>query len=438
MAEDLLAKAAAAVETARRAGADEAVARLAGGWSTEFVMRQGRVEKVQQSRSSSLQLRLHVEGRYSTHATSDLRPEAVASFVADAVALTRHLQADAQRLIPDPALYEDRAAVDLELRDPAVEGISRETCLEWLGSMDAAAGADERVISASSQVSYGRYEGAQASSNGFSGASLGTTAGYGASVTLDEGDGRRPEAYRYVRARHLGDLPPPAEVAGDALQRALARLGSAKAPSARTKMVVDPEAGGSLLGRLAGALGAQAVQQNRSFMAGRAGERVASDLLHLSDEPLLKRGLGSRLFDGEGIAARPLPLVEGGVLRNYYVDTYYGRKLGWAPTTGGSSNVALLGGEGDLEGLLKAAGDGFYVTGWLGGNADETSGDFSFGFRGFRLEGGRVGAPVGEMNVTGNYADLLQRLEAVGADANPWSSWRTPTLVFGDVEFSGT
>jgi PmbA protein len=441
MAEQLLDQALQAVGQARRAGADEVVARIAGGWSTEFVMRQGQVEKVQQSASRSLQLRLYVEGRYSTHATSDLRPEVVAGFVADAVALTRHLQADDQRLIPDPALYEDRAGVDLDLYDPAVENIQRETCLEWLGAMDQAAGADSRVISASTQMSYGHSEGAQASSNGFSGVSSGTTVGYGGSVTLDEGDGRRPEASRYVRARHLEDLPPPAEVAAEALDRALKRLGSAKAPSARTCMVVAPEAGGSLLGHLVGALSGQAIQQDRSFLVGRQGERVAADILHMSDQPLLRRGLGSRLFDSEGVASRPFPVFEAGVLRHYYVDTYYGRKLGWKPTTGGPSNVVLApgkegGGQG-LEQLLAAADTGFYVTSWLGGNADGTSGDFSFGFRGFRLEGGRIGGPVSEMNITGNYSQLLERLEAVGDDAYAWSSWHTPTLVFADVEFSG-
>jgi PmbA protein len=293
------------------------------------------------------------------------------------------------------------------------------------------------VVSATSSVSWRRAASARASTNGFRGESASTSIAYGSGVTLDEGNGRRPEAYRYVGARRLADLPAPAEVAAGALERALARLGSAKAPSARKTMVVDREAGSGILRFLFGALSAQAVQQRRSFLAERGGAALASPLLTIVDDPFVPRGLGSRLWDGEGIAARRLPIVEAGVLRNFYVDTYYGRKLGWAPTTGGPSNLVFTPGERDLAGLLADANDGFYVTSWLGGNADAASGDFSIGIRGHRIERGRVGAPVSEMNVTGNYLDLLANLVAVGSDPYPFASARTPTLVFREVEFSG-
>ena len=145
----------------------------------------------------------------------------------------------------------------------------------------------------------------------------------------------------------------------------------------------------------------------------------------------------SRYFDGEGISAKVMPVIENGVLKQFYIDTYYGRKLDWRPTTGGVSNLVLAPGENDLDGLLKEAGEGFYITGWLGGNADSTSGDFSIGFRGHQIEAGEKGGPVSEMNITGNLTDLMGQLVAVGNDPNPWSSMRTPTLVFEGVEFSG-
>jgi len=74
----------------------------------------------------------------------------------------------------------------------------------------------------------------------------------------------------------------------------------------------------------------------------------------------------------------------------------------------------------------------------MGGNSDSTTGDFSFGLRGHLVENGQVGAPVGEMNVTGNLLDLFGRLVAVGNDPYPYSSTKAPTLVFENVDFSGT
>ena len=74
---------------------------------------------------------------------------------------------------------------------------------------------------------------------------------------------------------------------------------------------------------------------------------------------------------------------------------------------------------------------------WLGGNSDATTGDFSFGIRGHRLVGGRIGEPVGEMNITGNLIDLFGRLVEAGND--PWRSSSTlvPTLVFDGVRVGG-
>ena len=437
MTEDLHKLASQALEMSLQSGAADAVARVGDSYETEFTYRDGKLEQVQQSASRGLSMQLYVDDRYSTHSTSDLRSEQVRRFIADAVALTRHLEPDPHRLIPEPELYEGRSTADLDLVDAGLRTLARDTCLDWLKDMDTATHDDGRVISATSGVNFNRYASVRISSNGFTGAQQSTSVGYGSQVSLEEGDGRRPEAYRFVHAHHLEDLLPPAEAAREALDRALRRLGSRKLPSARAVMVVDPEAGGNLLGRLGEALSASAVQQNRSCLADKQDQPIAGERLTITDQPLLPRGLGSRHYDGEGIAAKPMPVIESGVLRTYYVDTYYGRKLGWQPTTGGPSNAVFDLGEKNLEELIADVGNGFYVNGFAGGNADMTTGDFSFGIRGHRIENGRISAPVSEMNITGNYLDLLRNLAAVGSDPNPYSSLRTPTLVFENVEFSG-
>ncbi|MCA9565228.1 MAG: hypothetical protein KC561_17140, partial [Myxococcales bacterium] len=162
-----------------------------------------------------------------------------------------------------------------------------------------------------------------------------------------------------------------------------------------------------------------------------------SDCLTIVDDPLIVRGLASTLFDGEGIACHPMTIVERGVVKNIYVDTYYGRKTGMAVTRGGASNRLVLPGERSLDEILGAVGSGVYVTSWLGGNADPTTGDFSFGMRGRLIEDGRLGQPVGEMNVTGNLRKLFNSLVELGNDPYPYSSLNVPTLVFEDVQFSG-
>ncbi len=437
MAEDLSVRVAEVLELAKKAGAREAWANVGRSREVETLLRDGEVEKVQESTSRALNLELWVENRYASHRTTDLRPDALSQFVADAVALTRALQPDPDRRIPDPTLFAGRSSANLDLEDSSVPKIDAALRESWCRTMDQAARGHERVISASSSASHSEHEGAAASTNGFSGTWRSTVVSLSADVTVrDEGD-RRPEGSMWAVARHIGDLPDVGGIGGRALEEGLARIGSQKLPSLKGILVVDPRAAGRLISALLGGADGRSVQQSRSVWAKKAGQKLFPEWLSLTDDPLLPRGLGSRLFDGEGIAARPMPLIAAGSLQNLYVDNTYGRKLGRPPTTGGPSNRVLGLGKRPLAAILPDVGDGIYLTSWLGGNSDATTGDFSFGIRGHRLVGGRIGEPVGEMNITGNLIDLFGRLVEAGND--PWRSSSTlvPTLVFDGVRVGG-
>ncbi len=439
MAEALLDQAAQAVELAKAAGAADAWASTYRRREVEFTGRDGELEKVQENTARAVSVELYVDGRYSTHSTTSLRAGRLESFITEAVALTRALEPDEHRQLPDPALYEGRAEVDLEIVDGSVGSISREQRRVWLEELDTGARDDERVVSATGYVSDGHGEGASASSNGFSGTWKNTAIWAGASTTVrDEGD-KRPAGGYWVGTRHVKGQPGMRSIGAEALRRALRQLGAAKGPTRQTTMIVDPQQGGRLIRSLVGPASARSIHQGRSFWAGKVGETLFSELLTITDEPLLPRGLASRLFDGEGIASKPMQLVEAGTIRNLYVDTYYGRKTGMAPTTGQRSNVVVAsGGDKGLTELLADAGEGIYVTDWLGGNSDGTTGDYSLGVQGHEVVDGQLGPFIGEMNITGNLADLFASLVAVGDDPWPHRSTLTPTMVFEGVQFSGT
>jgi len=435
--ESLQERAHAAVELARAAGADHAWATAHSARSTQCHVRDGVLERMQHSHSRRLSVDIYVDGRYFSHSTSDLRDESLRELMIEAVALTRALQPDPFRALPDPALFEGRARAELDRVDPGLARFDGDARLALGQEMNARIAGKPGVLSATSTVGDGRSGVAHASSNGFSGAEEGTWISTASSVTLQgEGD-TRPEGDMGAAARHLADLPDPAFIADEALARARARLGAKKGPTTTATLVVDRMAAGRLLGALLAPARGWAVQQGRSFWDDRLGEALVSKVLTLTDEPLLPRAMGSRLFDDEGIAAKPMTVLEGGALRSLFIDTYYARKLGVAPTTGGSSNLVVRPGKGDLAAILKDVGTGIYVTSWLGGNSDSTSGEFSLGLRGHLVEKGAIGAPVGEMNVTGNLLALFSRLVRVGGDPWTYGTLHSPTLVFEGVSFSG-
>ena len=433
----LLDRAVAAVELAKNAGADDAWTTASQNRDVEFEYRDGALEKVKDTTSQGLSIKIYANGRYSSHNTTDLKPERLGAFVQEAVAITRALEPDEYRQITPDDLFANRPTNDLDLVDAQVATLDRDQRMAWCQALDEATHNHDRVISATSGVYDGKRRSASASSNGFLGTQESTYCWFGASVTLkDQGDKRAEDGF-YAGNAHVAELPDASAVGRVALERTLSRLNSEKGPTMKGTMLVDSRAAASLIGRLLRPANGGSVQQGRSFWASLIGEKAFSDKLTIIDDPLIKRGLASRYYDSEGISARVLPIIENGIVRNIYVDTYYGRKGDMAPTTGTPSNRRIALGEHSLEQLLIEVNDGVYVTSWLGGNADGTTGDFSLGLRGHIIENGKVGRPVGEMNVTGNLKDLFGQLELVGNDPYPYSTTLAPSLVFGGVDFSG-
>lgn len=437
MSVDMQNRAAQAVEMLVAAGADDAWATAGQSRDVEFSYRDGALEKVQDTTSRQLSVQVYANKRYSSHQTTDLDPDRLRGFLEQAVAITAALEPDPQRSLVPEELYANRPDKDLDLVDGNVQALDRDQRLAWCVALDDSARGNERVISATSTVFDGSQTQASVSSNGFAGTQESTYCWFGANITLrDRGERRASDSF-FAGAPHVDGLPQAGAVANMALERALARLDSEKGPTGKTSMVVDSRAAAQLIGRLLGPANARSVQQQRSFWTSILGDQAFSPNLTILDDPLIVRGLGSRHYDEEGISAKVLPIVEGGVVRNIYVDTYYGRKARLSPTTGNPSNRVVMPGDQSLQELLADANDGVYVTSWLGGNADGTTGDFSLGLRGHMIENGAIGRPVGEMNVTGNLKDLFSRLEAVGNDPYPYSTTLAPSLVFSDVDFSG-
>jgi PmbA protein len=436
-----------AVEMAQRYGAQQAAAGAYRVRDVQVQWRDGQLEKLVEATTRGLGVDLYVDGRYASVSTSDLRPDALERFLQDAVALTRAISPDPFRKLPDPDLYPSWARdggvpdLDLELEDPAYEGLSAVHRRELAARLEAAArsvpGA-EKILSVTTTVSDDFAESWRVHSNGFSAHKRGTSFWLGAEVSVLDADGRRPEDADYAGSRFRQSLPEPESLGLEASRRCLARLGSQKPASLVTTMVVDHRSAGRLAAYVLGPLSGSALQQKRSFLDGKEGQRIGSDLLEVLDDPLVPRGFGSRLFDSEGIVAKPFPVFEGGVLKHYFIDTYYGRKLDRAPTTGRMSNLKWKLGNRSQAQLLADVGEGILVTSFLGGNSNATTGDFSLGVAGFRIRGGQIGEPLAELNIAGNHLELWQRLTAVGNDPYPYSSMRTPSLVFEGVQFAGS
>lgn len=441
--ETLLERARQAVELARAAGAADAWATANEQRHTSLAFRDGKPETVSESTTRALEIKLYVDGRYGVYSTTDLREPRLRDFIREAVPLTRQLQADPDRRITPPSLFPTAAGPDLQLMDGAAGRLESAQRLDWCRAMDAVAREEPLLISANSRVEDGQVLTASASSNGFSGAYASTSLGLVSMLSLrDSGPGaqaseRRAEGLDFAVCSHLADLPDARRVAEGALARARARLGSRQGPTIKTTLVVESRAANSLIKDLLAPATAASIQQGQSFWPALMGSPAFSDKLSLLDDPLRPRGLGSRPYDREGIAARPLTLIERGVPNAVYADTYYGTKAKLPVTTGQPSNQIVAPGTRDLAELVREVGDGILVTDWAGGNADPTTGEFSQGLNGHVIRHGEIAEPVVGMIVTGSLPRLFASLVEVGNDPFVYDSLLAPSLVFENVQFSG-
>ncbi len=130
-------------------------------------------------------------------------------------------------------------------------------------------------------------------------------------------------------------------------------------------------------------------------------------------------------------------MIKKGILKDYYIDDYYGKKLGMEPNSGTSSNIKFISGSKSPEQLIKDIKRGIYITGFIGGNSNSTTGDFSFGIVGQLIENGNISKAINEMNISGNSKDFWNKLVAVGNDPYVYSSIRMPSLLFENIQFSG-
>ncbi len=426
-----------ALQKLKKLGAKEASLVLSSEESTACDVRQGKVERLQQSQSATLSVQVYVAGRYGVHSTNDLRPAELDAFLQRAVALTRVLEEDPFRKLPDPKLYRDRPPASLPLTDPAYAARTMAERKATAFAMEASARASgKNVISASAGTSDTISDTLMLTSNGFRDRQTTTVFGANVDVTVKDGD-KRPEDWAYASARLAGALPDPDLLGQEASARAEGRVGAKKIASGAYPVLVEARAGRTLVNHLLAATFARSLQQKRSFLDGKLGQALFSDRLTLEDDPLIAHGLGSRRFDGEGLSAKRFKLIENGVLKAYYVDWYYGSKLGLEPTTGRPSNLVIAPGSKSLAELERSLDKGIVVTSFIGGNSNSTTGDFSFGLVGHWIEKGVRKHPVSELNLSGNHSDFWKKLAALGND--PWlsSSLRTPSMLFDGAAVSG-
>lgn len=434
-----------AIRIAESYGANQVRVTLAKSQEDLIATLNGEIDRVTRCLDRSLSISLFVDGRFGSFSTNKLETEALDGFISKAVDTVRMLAPDQYRTLPDPSRCCKSAISgnELGLTDPEYEDISparrREIALEAavFSKMDTT-GRGFSIISEEGEYSDSIYDTILMDSNGTECRHTETSFDYGVEVTIEAG-GEKYSGYRWHSSSFLKGLDY-ASCGRTAVEHAAEQIGSAPVKSGRYNMVIDSEVASKVVSPVLRALNAYSIQQNNSFLMDSIGKKIFPDGMTISDCPHIHGQTCSKLFDSEGVATEEGPIVENGVVKRYFVNTYMSGKLGISPTIEDATRpkVAPWPEAGlDRDGIMKMCGSGILVTEFNGGNCNSATGDFSYGVEGLYFENGKIVKPVSGMLVTGNFLRLWSGLIAAGEDARTCMSKLIPTLAFADVDFSG-
>jgi PmbA protein len=409
---DLTGRAERLVAAARRAGATEADAVCVRGIALSVDVRLGKVEETQRAEGDDFTLRVFV-GRRSAAVSANVFADP-AELAGRAVAMAKVAPEDRFTGLAEAGDLA-RSFADLDLLDETIPSAQALTEAA-LNAEDAARAVPGVTNSGGASASWSLGGLVLATSHGFAGSYLGSHFGLSASAIAGTGTAMERD-YDAEAKIFAADLSDPGVIGRNAGERAVRRLNPRHMGTGPATVVYDPRVSRGLLGHLAGAVNGAAIARKTSFLRTRMGARIFPANIRITDDPTRPRGLGSRPFDGEGVAGGPLDIVSGGVLKTWFLDSSTGRELGLATngraarggsnTSPSSTNLTLLPGDQTPGDMIAAIDHGLYVTELIGHGANLVTGDYSRGAAGFLIERGEVRHPVSEITIAGNLADMF-------------------------------
>ena len=441
------------VERALRAGATEAEVVIREGDEFSTLVRLGQVETLKESGARGIGLRVFLGAsgahRTANTSTSDFSDAGLAHLVSGAMDLAQVTSQDPFAGLPEASAM-GRLDGELDLYYDDVYSLPTAQRIEHARRAEAAALAADPRLKKSDGGSFDAATGhkVMANSRGFVGEYRRSYCSLSAMPIAETEQGSMQRDYWYSSARTLARLDSPESIGAEAARRTLRRLNARRVPTQRVPIVFAPEIARSLISNIFEAANGDSIYRGASFWTNQLGQQVASANVTVIDDGTMPGLFGTAPFDGEGLPTRRTVIVEKGVLKNYLLNTYTGRKLnmqstgnasrGLAGTPGiGAGNLFLEKGTVTPQQLLAEVKSGFYVTELMGFGVNMVTGDYSRGAAGLWIENGELTFAVEEVTIAGNLKEMLNNITAIADDLEFRGAVASPTLRIDGMTIAG-
>lgn len=219
-------------------------------------------------------------------------------------------------------------------------------------------------------------------------------------------------------------------LAKKAVADTVAEIGAGKVNTGKYNIVISSKTMASLLRTFSSVFSAENVQQGMSLLKGKENETVAAPIVTLVDDPFYETSSYQVPFDAEGVATYKKNVIEEGVLKTFLHNLKTAKKSKTKTTANAykqgyagaiqilPTNFFIQPMEGEKEDLFERVGDGIYITSMQGmhAGANPTTGDFSLASGGFLIKDGKCSQAVKGFTVSGNFYELLKKIEIIGGD----------------------
>jgi len=436
------------IDTALSSGASAADCVLSRSRGVSLTRRLGKDETIERYEDFDTGLRVFVGNKIASVSTNENSETAIKDVARRAVDMAKIAPQDDFSLIASQEILEEfpiNEALSVDSYDKVEPNIDiiRDRAKEV---EDTALSVKGITNSDGADASWGEGETLLMTSNGFFGCSKKSNHSVSV-VVIAEKNGKMERDYDYSSKVFGEDLKTSKQIGLEAANKTLARMGATKPVTGKYPVIFDPRVSRSIASHFASAINGSAIARKTSFLKDMLNKQVANTSINIVDDPFLERGLGSRLFDAEGLGSRKYTLIKDGILQQWLLDLSSAKQLNLkpfgnakrgisGPPSPGTSNFMILPGKITPENLIKGISNGFYVTDMIGSSVSMITGDYSRGASGFWIKNGKLSMPITEATIAGNLKEMFMTLQPAN-DLDFSHSMNSPTLLIEGMTIAG-
>jgi len=436
------------IDTALSNGATAADCVLSRSRGLSLTRRLGKDETLERYEDFDTGLRVFVGNKIASVSTNDNSEAAIRDVAKRAVDMAKIAPQDdfsliaSQETLNDFPIHNSISVDSYDEVEPSID-IIRDRAKEV---EDSALSVKGITNSDGADASWGEGETLLMTSNGFFGSSKKSNHSVSV-VVIAEKDGKMERDYDYSSKVFGKDLRNSNQIGIEAAKKTLARMGATKPLTGKYPVIFDPRVSRSIAGHFASAINGSAIARKTSFLKDMLNKQIANPAINIIDDPFLKRGLGSRLFDAEGLGSRKYTLIKDGILQQWLLDLSSAKQLNLKPSgnakrgisgppSPGTSNFMISPGDVTPDNLIKNVSEGFFVTDMIGSSVSMITGDYSRGASGFWIKNGELSIPITEATIAGNLKEMFMTLQPAN-DIDHSHSINSPTLLIEGMTIAG-